>query len=187
MGVSDSSNFLTPVHMWKYGAWAQDDWKVTNKLTLNLGARYDLIWNAFAQNVTFLPFELANRPQDANNIQPRLGFAYTLTHRRVLRGGAGLYYNDELNTNVLWPMSPLTIAVIGVRQHDTAPRGLRGQPVQRAAADVSAGARALLQRGRRRRGQPRIHGVGSVRLRWRGALPAARPAGVWHRFRTTRT
>jgi Carboxypeptidase regulatory-like domain/TonB dependent receptor len=114
VGVSDSSNFLTPVKMWKYAGWAQDDWKVGEKLTLNLGLRYDLIWNAFAQNVTFLPFELANRPQDANNLQPRLGFAYTLTDRMVLRGGAGLYYNDELNTNVLWPMSPLTIAVIAV-------------------------------------------------------------------------
>ncbi len=114
VGVSDSSNFLTPVYMWKYGAWAQDDWKVSRRLTLNLGARYDLIWNAFAQNVTFLPVELPNRPQDANNIQPRLGFAYTLTDHTVLRGGAGLYYNDELNTNVLWPMSPLTIAIIAV-------------------------------------------------------------------------
>jgi hypothetical protein len=114
VGVSDSSNFLTPVRMWKYGAWAQDDWKISRKLTLNLGARYDLIWNAFAQNVTFLPMELPDRPQDANNIQPRLGFAYTLADHTVLRGGAGLYYNDELNTNVLWPMSPLTIAVIAV-------------------------------------------------------------------------
>jgi len=120
VGVSDSSNFLTPVHMWKYAAWAQDDWKAGNRLTLNLGVRYDLIWNAFAQNVTFLPFELANRPQDANNIQPRLGFAYTLTDRTVVRGGSGLYYDDELNTNVLWPMSPLTIAIIAV--DNTTPR-----------------------------------------------------------------
>jgi hypothetical protein len=114
VGVSDSSNFLTPVHMNKYAGWAQDDWKATQKLTLNLGLRYDLIWDAFAQNVTFLPFELPDRPQDANNLQPRVGFAYSLTDRTVLRGGAGLYYNDELNTNVLWPMSPLTIAVIAV-------------------------------------------------------------------------
>ena len=28
----------------KYGAWVQDDWHLTQKLTLNLGARYDLIW-----------------------------------------------------------------------------------------------------------------------------------------------
>src|SRR4029078_5328699 len=58
VGVSDSSNFLTPVKMWKYAAWAQDDWRITNKLTLNLGLRYDLIWNAFAAHVNFLAFAL---------------------------------------------------------------------------------------------------------------------------------
>ena len=114
VGVSDSSAFLTPIHMWKYGGWAQDNWKVASKLTLNLGIRYDLIWNAFAQDVTFPPFEMANRPQDANNFQPRVGFAYQIGDRTVVRGGTGLYYNDILNTNVLWPMSPLTIAVIAV-------------------------------------------------------------------------
>src|SRR5438093_6564363 len=114
VGVSDSSAFLTPIRMHNYGAWIQDDWKVSNRLTLNLGLRYDLIWNAFAQDVTFEPFEHAGRPQDANNIQQRSGFAYQVNERTVLRGGAGLYYNDILNTNVLWPMSPLTIAVIAV-------------------------------------------------------------------------
>ena len=110
--MSDSSNFLTPVRMWKYAAWAQDDWKITQKLTLNLGAplRPDLE-RVRAERRRSCRSRLADRPQDANNIQPRLGFAYTLTDKTVLRGGAGLYYNDELNTNVLWPMSPLTIAV----------------------------------------------------------------------------
>ena len=114
VGVSDSSAFLTPLYLWKYGAWVQDDWKASASLTLNLGVRYDLIWNGFAQSVNFPPFEEPNRPQDANNVQPRLGFAYQLDDRTVLRGGAGLYYNDILNTNVLWPQSPLTIAVIQV-------------------------------------------------------------------------
>jgi len=100
--VSDSSNFLTPVKMWKYAAWAQDDWRITNKLTLNLGLRYDLIWNAFAQNVTFLPFELADRPQDANNIQPRLGFAYTLTDRTVLRGENTAFANGNLRLGAMF-------------------------------------------------------------------------------------
>jgi hypothetical protein len=114
VGVSDSSAFLTPIHMWKYGGWAQDDWRVSSRLTLNLGLRYDLIWNAFAQDVTFLPFEASGRPQDAKNFQPRAGFAFQLNDKTVLRGGAGLYYADALNTNVLWPMSPLSIAVIQV-------------------------------------------------------------------------
>jgi carboxypeptidase family protein/TonB-dependent receptor-like protein len=121
VGVSDSSAFLTPIHLWKYGAWAQDDWKATSRLTLNLGVRYDLIWNAFAQDVNFPPFEQPNRPQDANNIQPRVGFAYQISDKTVLRGGTGLYYNDILNTNVLWPMSPLTIAVIAVDNDKTRP------------------------------------------------------------------
>src|SRR5207247_442858 len=47
VGVSDATNFLTPIPMWKYGAWAQDDWRLSNHLTVNLGLRYDLIWNAF--------------------------------------------------------------------------------------------------------------------------------------------
>jgi hypothetical protein len=114
VGVSDSSAFLTPVHLWKYGAWAQDDWRISSRLTANLGLRYDLIWNAFAQNVTFPPFEAAGRPQDSKNFQPRVGFAYQINDKTVLRGGAGVYYADALNTNVLWPMSPLTIAVIQV-------------------------------------------------------------------------
>jgi hypothetical protein len=117
VGVSDSSAFLTPVHLWKYGAWAQDDWRISSRLTANLGLRYDLIWNAFAQNVTFLPFEAAGRPQDSKNFQPRVGFAYQINDKTVLRGGAGVYYADALNTNVLWPMSPLTIAVIQVNNN----------------------------------------------------------------------
>jgi TonB dependent receptor len=114
VGVSDSSAFLTPLPLWKYGAWAQDDWRVSSNLTVNLGLRYDLIWNSFAQNVVFPPFEMPDRPQDANNLQPRAGFAWQVTDRTVIRGGSGLYYNDILNTNVLWPQSPLTIAVIRV-------------------------------------------------------------------------
>jgi hypothetical protein len=114
VGVSDESTFLTPLYMWKYGAWVQDDWRIGGRLTVNLGLRYDLIWNAFAQSVEFPPFEMPDRPQDANNVQPRVGFAYQLSDRTVVRGGTGLYYNDILNTNVLWPQSPLTIAVIRV-------------------------------------------------------------------------
>ena len=158
VGVSDSSAFLTPLPLWKYGAWAQDDWRLSSNLTLNLGLRYDLIWNSFAQNVVFPPFEQPDRPQDANNMQPRVGFAYQLNDRTVIRGGSGLYYNDILNTNVLWPQSPLTIAVI--RVNNDGRRRLCGEPVQRAAADLRPGVAAVLLRQQRAR------------------VPAARPPGT---------
>ncbi len=92
VGISDS--FPVSFNQPKYAAWAQDDWKLTDKLTLNLGLRYDLIWDAFNQQEEFLPWMVGGRPQDANNIQPRLGFAYQMNDRTVLRGGAGLYFSD---------------------------------------------------------------------------------------------
>ena len=92
VGISDS--FPVPFSQPKYAAWWQDDWRATDKLTLNLGLRYDLMWDAFNNQVEFLPFMVGGRPQDANNIQPRLGFAYQLNDHTVLRGGAGLYYTD---------------------------------------------------------------------------------------------
>ena len=82
----------------KYGAWLQDDWAVTDRLTLNLGLRYDLIVDATNQQQVAEPWMMPGRSQDANNIQPRLGFAYQLNERTVLRGGAGLYYPDVIGS-----------------------------------------------------------------------------------------
>jgi hypothetical protein len=107
--------FDFPDTMPKYGVWLQDDWSFTNKLTLNLGVRYDLLWNAFAQNRSFEPWMAADRPQDANNIQPRVGFAYTLTDRTVLRGGAGLYYADVPAAALFWAQMPSKAAIIVVK------------------------------------------------------------------------
>jgi hypothetical protein len=72
--------------------WAQDDWAVSNKLTLNLGVRYDANIDEFVNWVSFPPFIEAGRPQDLNNIAPRLGANYALTNKTVIRGGYGIYY-----------------------------------------------------------------------------------------------
>ena len=68
--------------------WAQDDWHASGKLTLNLGVRYDAQIGEFVNWVEFQPFLDANRPNDLNNIAPRLGFAYQATDSTIIRPSA---------------------------------------------------------------------------------------------------
>jgi hypothetical protein len=62
--------------------YAQDEWKLRDRLTLNLGIRYDL---QFLRSVSL----------DTNNISPRAGFAWTpfASRRMVIRGGFGIFYD----------------------------------------------------------------------------------------------
>jgi hypothetical protein len=64
------------------GIYAQDEWKISSRLTLNLGIRYDL---QFVDGVT----------TDTNNAAPRAGFAWspTAARRTVVRGSFGLFYD----------------------------------------------------------------------------------------------
>ena len=64
------------------GLYVQDEWSATPRLTLNLGLRYDLQW-------------LETIDTDANNVSPRVGFAWTPFEARdlVVRGSAGLYFD----------------------------------------------------------------------------------------------
>ncbi|MSO82086.1 MAG: hypothetical protein EXQ53_02150 [Acidobacteria bacterium] len=96
IGISDA--FAVRHSHPKSAGWLQDDWTVTDRLTLNLGLRYDLIWNATNQKQFYEPWMKEGRPQDADNIQPRLGFAYQVNDRTVVRGGAGLYYPDVIGS-----------------------------------------------------------------------------------------
>ena len=85
-------NFDNNIYSKKFAAWAQDDWRITDKLTLNLGVRYDAEIGAFG-NVDFKPWatKVDGQYDDWNNLQPRIGFAYALNDKTVLRGGVGLY------------------------------------------------------------------------------------------------
>jgi hypothetical protein len=88
-GIGD---FTFAVDRHQMAGWVQDDWQMTDKLTLNLGLRYDLTKNGFGEEFTFDPWVQAGRPNDTDNWQPRLGAAYQLNERTVLRGGVGKYY-----------------------------------------------------------------------------------------------
>ena len=107
-------NFEVPVPSQKFGAWFQDDWKVTNALTLNLGVRYDIGFNIFANDIEFLPWQRAGRPNDLNNVQPRVGFAYQVNERTVIRGGSGLYYGDALGGDSSFARGNVQIAQIRI-------------------------------------------------------------------------
>lgn len=94
---------------WETGYFAQDDWRVTRRLTVNLGLRYDLFtWPIETHDlqanfdITSGHLLLAGRngasrsliPTDKNNITPRIGFAYSLTGdgKTAIRGGYGIFY-----------------------------------------------------------------------------------------------
>jgi hypothetical protein len=64
------------------GIYAQDEWKLTPRVTLNLGVRYDVQW-------------LGTIAADANNIAPRIGFAWSPreSQRTVVRANAGIFYD----------------------------------------------------------------------------------------------
>ncbi len=96
------------VSTFDYGVFAQDNWKVTPRLTLELGLRYDyeaLPGNSANANLTaasgsFVPYAgLTNAPSDRNNFGPRLGFSYDVygAGKTVLRGGYGMYYGRITN------------------------------------------------------------------------------------------
>jgi outer membrane receptor protein involved in Fe transport len=82
--------------------FVQDDWRVSPRLTLNLGLR----WEYQRMPDPFLVGALsqtANMPDDRNNFGPRFGFAYDLTGdgKTSLRGGYGIYYGRIINSTIL--------------------------------------------------------------------------------------
>ena len=99
-----------------YAGYVQDDWKITQRLTFNIGFRYEYNLPVFEKYNTLSNFNPSTGAIDIagqgsvprglwnpnyKDLEPRFGFAYSpfSNSRTVIRGGYGLFYNaPALNT-----------------------------------------------------------------------------------------
>ena len=101
------------------GTYVADDWKVTSRLTLNLGLRWEYLPPPVEVDNRFANFDtqtgkvlIAGLNSNANVgvlaqhklFAPRFGFAYQLDKKTVLRGGFGIFYNAAGNGGALYRM-----------------------------------------------------------------------------------
>jgi hypothetical protein len=117
LGQTNTAAITTPLvgrlrHRY-YGIFINDNWRITPKLTLDFGLRYDLQTPMFERDNRMTTFDL--NPQsptygtlvpakdgdiqsrafsalDTNNFAPRLGVAYQITPKTVVRSAFGIFY-----------------------------------------------------------------------------------------------
>ncbi|MGA8150558.1 MAG: carboxypeptidase regulatory-like domain-containing protein [Terriglobales bacterium] len=101
----DPQDFYVRLNHSYFGFFAQDQWRLTPKLTLNYGLRWDFE-SGLSQII---------KP-DYRGFQPRIGFAYSPTRHTVIRSGFGIF-DDHYNMTFLFVTDPQREVVIpGVAQ-----------------------------------------------------------------------
>ncbi|MBI2686081.1 MAG: TonB-dependent receptor [Acidobacteria bacterium] len=114
---------LTDVRQNRLGFYVTDDWKISKKLTMNIGVRWE--YNTMATDVqglwrsaelrsgtwTFVPEKIRTlydfySPQKGL-VMPRIGMAYRASENWVIRSGFGIYYNvHQLNNYTILNLNP---------------------------------------------------------------------------------
>ena len=142
---------------WQHGLYFRDRWQVNRKLTLNLGVRYEFYplmsrgngrgierWDPNTNIVTI--GGVGNIPQDNGMsvskklFAPRLGFAYRMDDKTVMRAGYSVSYNPMVLSRPLRGLYPATIASSWVAPtqfgyYGTLTRGIPDVPTP----DISSG------------------------------------------------
>lgn len=116
----------------EFGLFAQDDWRISPKLVINLGLRYDFYSAMVARgfdpksgaglfnldglrdrNFTFGPFRDPENPYNSDrlNLGPRLGFSYNPDGKgkTTIRGGFGILFSPQMMGTLKQAVSTKTV------------------------------------------------------------------------------
>jgi hypothetical protein len=162
---------------WEPGAYVQDDWRARPWLTVNLGVRYDIFspytevhgrisqWDPYTGLLMSpaIPGTLQSNtlavPTPYGDVAPRFGFAATLKHNTVVRGGFGLtFYPVNYESPYYFNNPPFNYAASCAIQNQTNTAHVCGN----IAAGTGAGQGAFAETGAQYNGAPGQFGSGAV-------------------------
>ena len=129
---------ITAARQWRTAEYFQDNWRMNDRLTLNLGVRYEIYappvdTNNVSRTLDFnqTPPVLTPAPGLRLNdiwsitykdIAPRLGFAWSWTPTTILRGGYGMtYYGGQFDNINILQLNPPTAGSLTITNPNTGP------------------------------------------------------------------